>query len=318
MRADLLVALTIRSMPSIRSTSSTRPEKKKVSPGLSVSAKLSSTVPSRRAVLEADVIERSVDDDAGVHPVLLDEARVGDAPAAIVIAGQAVEAVIGLERIAAILDEREDGAEQLLAERRIGRGTNALRRACQPRRRAGAGHRHDMLGKHVERAGAEYLAIERAFLDRVDRGAGFEIFEAGCRGRGSLPTARRAGGCAADPLHQPRRSLWRPHLDGPDRHCPNRRRDRGWRCRTSPRSLPAAIADSTLRRASSDSDPWWMPIGRWFSLTDHRSWKINSARLRGVAEDEGGLVPLDLPHHILRRPAAGVGPTRGSSRRPAA
>ena len=49
---------------------------------------------------------------------------------------------------------------------------------------------------------------------------------------------------------------------------------------TSPRSLPAAIAPSTLRRASTARLPWWMPMGSELSFTAHRSWKISSARLR--------------------------------------
>ena len=49
---------------------------------------------------------------------------------------------------------------------------------------------------------------------------------------------------------------------------------------TRPRSRPDATAASTLRRASIESEPWWMPIGRFWSLTAHRSWKISSARLR--------------------------------------
>ena len=49
---------------------------------------------------------------------------------------------------------------------------------------------------------------------------------------------------------------------------------------TRARSRPSAIAFSTLRRASSASEPWWIPIGRCCSLTAHRSWKISSARLR--------------------------------------
>src|ERR1044072_8895696 len=49
---------------------------------------------------------------------------------------------------------------------------------------------------------------------------------------------------------------------------------------TRARSRPDATAASTLRRASIDSEPWWIPIGRFSSLTAHRSWKISSARLR--------------------------------------
>jgi hypothetical protein len=49
---------------------------------------------------------------------------------------------------------------------------------------------------------------------------------------------------------------------------------------TSARSSPRAIAPSTLRRASFDSEPWWIAIGRLSSLASHSSWKMNSARKR--------------------------------------
>ena len=49
---------------------------------------------------------------------------------------------------------------------------------------------------------------------------------------------------------------------------------------TIARSRPPAIAASTLRRASIESDPWWMPIGNVIAFTVHKSWKISSARLR--------------------------------------
>jgi hypothetical protein len=49
---------------------------------------------------------------------------------------------------------------------------------------------------------------------------------------------------------------------------------------TSARSSPRAIAPSTLRRASFESEPWWIPIGKVSSFTSHRFWKMYSARKR--------------------------------------
>ena len=49
---------------------------------------------------------------------------------------------------------------------------------------------------------------------------------------------------------------------------------------TSARNSPRAIAPSTLRRASLESEPWWMPIGSLSSLASHSSWKMYSARNR--------------------------------------
>ena len=85
---------------------------------------------------------------------------------------------------------------------------------------------------------------------------------------------------AADPLEQARRlplgaPIWMTRSTSPQ-SMPRSR----LAVATSPRSLPAAIAASTLRRASTARLPWWMPIGSALSLTAHRSWKISSARLR--------------------------------------
>src|SRR3546814_18241247 len=44
--------------------------------------------------------------------------------------------------------------------------------------RAGAGEAHDMRGEDVEAAGAESVGVALARLDRVQRGAGLQIFEA--------------------------------------------------------------------------------------------------------------------------------------------
>ena len=49
---------------------------------------------------------------------------------------------------------------------------------------------------------------------------------------------------------------------------------------TSARSRPSAIAPSTLRRASTPSEPWWMPIGRFSSFAFHSQSKMYSARNR--------------------------------------
>src|SRR3546814_14682234 len=63
---------------------------------------------------------RGLDDDPRVHPVLLDEARMADAPDAIPVLRQPLEAVIGLERIAAVADEAEHAREGVVGQRRIG------------------------------------------------------------------------------------------------------------------------------------------------------------------------------------------------------
>jgi hypothetical protein len=180
-------------MPSIFSTSSTSPAKKKVSPGDRVAAKLSS-----------DVVERHVDDDAGVHPVLLDEARMRDPPGAIARARQPLELVVRPQGIAAILDEAQHLPEQRVGEAGIGRRAAHFGEQGRllERRRASAGH--DVLGEHIERAGAEQLGVELALADRVQRGARLQIFEAVARDEDRLAGLVEAVVGAADPLEQPR------------------------------------------------------------------------------------------------------------------
>ena len=95
-------------MPSIRSTSSTRPAKKKVSPGDQGRGEIVLDRAELAAVPEADVEQRRVDDDPGVHPVLLDEARMRDPPACRPASRVSrLKLVIGAQRIAAALDEAE-------------------------------------------------------------------------------------------------------------------------------------------------------------------------------------------------------------------
>ena len=78
--------------------------------------------------------------------------------------------------------------------------------------RAGAGDGEDVLGEHVERAGAERFGVELAGVDRVERGARLEIFEAVAGHDHALRRLVEAVVGAADPLEQARRALGRAHL----------------------------------------------------------------------------------------------------------
>ena len=49
---------------------------------------------------------------------------------------------------------------------------------------------------------------------------------------------------------------------------------------TTARSLPAAIAASTLRRWVASSEPWCSAMARPWLLMRQSSWKISSAWLR--------------------------------------
>src|SRR3546814_18551440 len=72
------------------------------------------------AVPEAHIEHRRLDDDPRVHPVLLDDARMADAPDAIPVLRQPLEQVIGLDRLAAVADEAENARDGVGGERRIG------------------------------------------------------------------------------------------------------------------------------------------------------------------------------------------------------
>ena len=69
-----------------------------------------------------------------------------------------------------------------------------------------------MLGEHVERSGAEILGVELAVVDRVERGARLEIFEAVAGDDHALARLVEPVVGAADPLQQARAALGRAHL----------------------------------------------------------------------------------------------------------
>src|SRR3546814_6212206 len=89
-----------------------------------------------------------------------------------------LEAIVGAKGVAAAFDEGEHPAERRLVEPRIGRGGADLGQHPLLAEGSGAGNGHDVLGENVERAGAELLVIEHAFLDGVEGRATFEVFEA--------------------------------------------------------------------------------------------------------------------------------------------
>ncbi len=166
----------------------------------------------RAAVAEAHGQHRGLHDDAGVEAELCCEARMADAPEAVHALGQPLVAIIGLERVAAGRDEAEHAVERLGRQRGIGRRLAHLGEQCIAGERLGRRHRHDVLGEHVERAGAEDVGIALARLHGVEGSTGLEIFEAVAR------HDQRLGGLvepmvgAAYALEQPRRPLGRAHL----------------------------------------------------------------------------------------------------------
>src|SRR3546814_9447489 len=123
-----------------------------------------------------------------------------------------LEDIVGAKCVAAAFDEGEHPAERRRVEPRIGRGGADLGQHALLAEGSGAGNGHDVLGENVERAGAELLVIEHAFLDGVEGRATFEIFEAvaGDQDRFARLVEPVVGAAAA--LEEARAALGRPHL----------------------------------------------------------------------------------------------------------
>ena len=102
--------------------------------------------------------------------------------------------------------------------------------------------------------------------------------------------ARRAGGWRGRSAAAGATSPWAPPSARRSRYRPSRRRDRGWRSRRARAARPRAIAASTLRRASTDRLPWWMPIGSVSSLIVPQLLEDQLGEAARVAEDERGAV----------------------------
>ena len=154
-----------------------------------------------------------IDDDAGIHPVLLDELGVRHPPCAVGLAHQPLEPVIGAQRIAAAFDEMQHMGKALVGQRAIGGGGSDFGQQFLLAERPGTGDRHHMLGQHVERAGAEIIGVPLARLDRVQCRPRLQIFEAVAGDQYRLRRHVEPVIGAADALEQARAALGRAHLD---------------------------------------------------------------------------------------------------------
>ena len=194
------------------------------------------------------------DDGADIQPIALPHFRIGDAPAALLVLPDAGEALVALQRVAAGGDEIERVVEIGARQLRIGRRAQHFRIELIGEERRTAGAAEHMLRQHVERAGAQRRRILRVLGDRVDRDATFQHFEAigrhQHRARGLIEPVIGA----ADPLHQPRRALWRADIDDEIDVAPvDAEIERRGAHHAAQR--PAAIASSTLRRCATSSEP---------------------------------------------------------------
>ena len=224
------------------------------------------------------------------------------APASILVALQPPELVIGLEGIAAGLDEAENVRQGLLVNGGIrGRATYLGQHlVLVERRRAGRGH--DVLGQHVERAGTEDILVELAFVDRVQRRPSLQKLESIARDEQSLARLVEPVIGAADPLQQSRRTLGRAHLDDEVDVAPVDAKVEAGRAHQSAQAAGgdrcldlAACLDREAAMVDSDRQ------GLLVHLPEILEDQLGEAA--GVAEDQGGRVALDFAHHILRGPA---------------
>ena len=150
----------------------------------------------------ADLEQRFLDDGADIHAVLAGDAIAHDVNEAGAVAKQAAVAVIGRERVAAILDEAEDVIEILSFQHAV--RLNAPDFVVQFVRAEGpgAGDAHDVLGQHVEATGAGRVTVEFAGRDPGDGGLAFQHLEAVGRDQDGARDFIHPVIGAADPLQQ--------------------------------------------------------------------------------------------------------------------
>ena len=165
-----------------------------------------------RPAAQLHLDQRGFDDGAEIHPQL-PRHRVGPhMDAAIGIAEQFREAVIGPQRVAAILHEAQRIVEIAAREGGIGRGSCHLR--VQLIRQEGRGDRtgQDMLAQHIQPAFARRVAIQLMRRDRLARGGAFDDLEAVRRHQHGAARLLQPVVRAADALQQPRDALRRADL----------------------------------------------------------------------------------------------------------
>ena len=133
--------------------------------------------PERSAVAKPHLQHLGIHDDPGIQAMARGMLRMGEPPLAVAIPQDPLEAVIGLERVAAGGDEVEHARKHILVHPCIGQRIANLPEQLVLVERCGAGASHYVLGEHVEPPGAEILAIALPFVDRIFRRLRFEEFE---------------------------------------------------------------------------------------------------------------------------------------------
>ena len=131
-----------------------------------------------RAALQPDLQQVGFDNRANVHAIVLGDFWIGDAPQAIGALPDFGKTIIAFQRIAAIGDEMQRAFEIGARQRRIGCRRRDLAKQDIGRKRPGAGHAEDMLGQHVQRAGAGWRRVLHPSHGGIDCGAAFQHLEA--------------------------------------------------------------------------------------------------------------------------------------------
>ena len=126
---------------------------------------------------EAHLEHFGLDDGADVHADRPGAARVAQPPA-VVVAGEALPAVVGLQRVAAGGGESRGSRRSRTGQAAVGTGAADLVEERVGVERAGAGGQQDVLAQHVERAGAARRSVQVVGVDRLERGAALEHLEA--------------------------------------------------------------------------------------------------------------------------------------------
>ena len=156
---------------------------------------------------EADFQHRGVDDGADVQPVLLGDARIGDAQQAIARRLQFREPIVGFECVAAGRHELDGAVE--LAPREAGIGQ---RRSHFGEKRVGierrlTRHAEDVLREHVEAAGTCKDGVLRAGFGGLLRGPALEHLETVARHQDAARWLVEAMVGAADTLQKSARAF---------------------------------------------------------------------------------------------------------------